>query len=81
MNAPEEVLRSIEYINCAVCFGSRTLPEGRCYSCAGWGRVVDPPNREERVRLGLRALWGAETIEVAQKPKKRIRLPLRKKRK
>jgi hypothetical protein len=75
MDAAEEVLRNIEYVRCPVCHGSRTVRA--CARCGGWGFTGDPPSVEERMKLGLRALWSDTVLDVTP-PRKRLKLPLRK---
>lgn len=92
MMPPEEVLRNIEYVRCPACMGARVVPivfgflsapygYGRCTRCVGWGYVVDPPEFEERMKLGLAAIWGSAALQLLTRPRKRLRLPLRKQRK
>jgi hypothetical protein len=77
----EEVLRGIEYHRCPDCFGDRRKRSpgfGRCERCDGWGYVVDPPALVSRIALGLAALHGG-VIEVKTRPRKRLILPSRRK--
>ena len=94
MTPPEEVLRNIEYVRCPACMGDRAIPIvflfrstpavfgfGRCTRCVGWGYVVDPPEFEERMKLGLAAIWGSAALQLLSRPRRRrLRLPLRKRR-
>ncbi len=89
MMPPEEVLRNIEYVRCPSCHGSRVFPSvlpgfraQECTRCRGWGCVADPSSPEERIALGLKAIFSTASLDITRpKRKKRLKLPLRKKRK
>jgi hypothetical protein len=75
----EEVLRNIEYIRCPSCLGARSDRRSPCPRCLGWGCVVDPPELDERIRLGLQALMTASILDVSR-PRRRLVLPSLKRR-
>lgn len=73
------------YGRCSTCKGARVVPHTlgprKCPDCMGWGCRGEPTDQWERIMLGLEALWGQGAQEQLLRPKRRVRLlPRRKKR-